>query len=483
MEALSTQKEPFVATSREWVVGLAYLLSLTLIGLQFWPAIIVALLILFNHFKKNQEAFIVELFILCTYSGFIDQESLAIKLSDVLMGVSVLILFLRRFDKTVRMINIIILVYFVGVFFLASLSDEPMSVQIRTMRYYFCIITYIIPFVILRNVPSSFLNIGKYLILYSIIICTFYIIDGFVLKGHAFLPHTPGAENSVWYNPDINLSLTRFPRIYPPGLYILIPAAYYMARYYKLPPILWLMIILAFAASRTMTFISGFIAVYVFAIPNRQLVMKYTKTIVIGAVLLYIVDANTGSFLRISSTVDQFLELKEAIETDDIEKISEFGSGRLAQILPKFDKLIGDGKLMTGFGFIHPQESNRVDLLIDNEYYKDISKSVTIEMPTAVEVTQAQTILNIGIIGLFFQIAIYVFLAVVISKRLKEWKFFVGVLIGVNVTGLGSMIGLITLHSLWLALALGLTLIPGCKEPTSEISSIEEKAKVIGSGQ
>lgn len=466
MEATLSGKVFFRATSKEWFLSFVYLFSLSLVGLNFWPAILITLLILFNRFVKNKSEFIVQLFILCTYSGFLSDDQLPVKLSDILMGVSVLVLFTHRFDEHIRVINKIILIYAIGVVGISLLSNEPMSIQIRMMRYYFCIIVYLLPLVLLAKQSDSFLEVGRYLTVYSLLICVFYIIDGFILSGFIFLPNTPydNGYPSTWYNPIWEPFSDWFPRKYPEGLFILIPTAYYLSRYFKLSFLGWLIILGALVASRTLTFTAGAVVVYIFSLPNRRLIMNITKGVVIGSVLLYVVDANTGKYLRVASTVDQFFELRDAIETNDLKKLSEFASGRMAQLLPKIDKLVGDGKLMTGFGFIHPQKSTNVELFLKNDYYSDISASTSIETPAAVEVTQVQTILNIGVIGLIFQIAVYVFMAIFVSRHFKEWKLFAAVLIGVNVAGLGGFIGLNSPFNMWLALSLGLTLVGGRRE-------------------
>ena len=54
------------------------------------------------------------------------------------------------------------------------------------------------------------------------------------------------------------------------------------------------------------------------------------------------------SRLRIKSSVDQFMDLFNAVDDEDI---AEFGSGRMAQALPKLDVVERENRQLIGLGF------------------------------------------------------------------------------------------------------------------------------------
>lgn len=473
-------KQIFQADLTEWSLSAIFLLSLSLIGLGLWPFWLVTILIMVNRYVKKREEFIVQLFILATYSGFLNVTQFPVKFTDILIVISVFLFFDNWKNKIVRILAIGCAVYVLGIISIALLSREPMSVQIRMMRYYFVIITFIIPFALLKNRNGSLEKTGRFLIIYSLVICLFYTIDCFVLDGYVLIPNLPinGVIGlSKWYDPYWAPLSFLFPRQMPQGLYILLVSSFFAGKYFRFRTLYWIVIILALIACRTMTVTFGILVVYIFSLGNHKQVYRYLRISLLAVIVIYFIDASTGKYLRVASTVEQFTELKKSIDSNDIEKIAEFGSGRLAQIYPKMELLINRGNLCTGFGFIHPQESSAIELLAYNTLYTDQSKESSLETPAEVEVTQVQTILNIGLLGLFFQTVFYIFLILYIRKVCSEWKLFTLVVIGASIAGLGGFVGLTTLYSAWVGLALGLTVLTFNK--TSENStSIDEITKI-----
>lgn len=106
--------------------------------------------------------------------------------------------------------------------------------------------------------------------------------------------------------------------------------------------------------------------------------------------------------LRIVQLVEQFEVLKNP---DDPELLIKFGTGRMAQILPKIDHMLATGKQYTGFGFLHEDLTTNNEFVIINELYSDVTQSE--ETVARVEVTQIQTILDAGLIGLLIQTIYY----------------------------------------------------------------------------
>lgn len=123
------------------------------------------------------------------------------------------------------------------------------------------------------------------------------------------------------------------------------------------------------------------------------------------------------SALRISSTIEQFVALKEA--ADDVD-VAEFMSGRIGQILPKVEVMVREHRMAIGLGFLHRDKTKISRYIIENEYYSDIEKAE--EVVTGVEVGLVQVFINIGWIGLAAHLLF--FLGLYLFVRKKEYASY-----------------------------------------------------------
>ena len=92
-----------------------------------------------------------------------------------------------------------------------------------------------------------------------------------------------------------------------------------------------------------------------------------TKYAIIGiatGTVLYFIDGSmayvnddyrTIAPIRLYSSVNQISEVAEAIDDEDI---AEFGSGRIAQVIPKLELLYNLGYQWRGFGFLDKYETD-----------------------------------------------------------------------------------------------------------------------------
>ena len=470
----NTTRDYFYASPSQWAWSVAFLVSLSMIGLHFLPGYPVALFILADRFLRCREEFTVQLFILATVSGMYNETAFPFKWCDVMLLGGAVAAALFRYAPNVKHLITATALFIIAVMLIATLSDEPMIVQIRLMRYYFLIIAFTIPLILFLHRRPDVDLLMRYILIYSLSMSAFYFIDGFILCGDVLVPCTPTAggtpHNSVWNDLFWAPLTTYFPRKWPAGLFIWVIGAWIVAARYRLRPMLWIIIIAGAIACRTMTFLAGVVAVYLIGISPRVNLRRYIIPAAIGLFALYHLDASTGSFMRVASTVDQFIEVKDALETDDIAAIADFGSGRMAQAIPKLLLLVEQQCVLTGFGFIHPSESAiNTGLLYKNDLYHDQSADNSLEMPTVVEVTQLQTVLQIGVIGLLVQ-SVFFFLTWYFVRNYRLSGLYLAVIIGVSVTGLGGFIGFIFPASLWVALALAITLLGGKNTLTNLIT-------------
>ena len=178
---------------------------------------------------------------------------------------------------------------------------------------------------------------------------------------------------------------------------------------------------------------------------NFKKLLKYLCLFAVLFAAGYYIDGKLDGQLRIQQFVDQFTSLQNA---NDVEKLAEFGSGRMAQIIPKLELLFSENRQYIGLGFLHDQKTTIGKYIITNEFYSDISQSE--ELATGVEVTQVQTILDIGIIGLLLQT--FYFLAVYfwVLRPMPYSISYLMTFVALSLFGVGGFAGIISHYGLLL---------------------------------
>ena len=447
------ERQPLHITRSSWLWAFAFLISMSLMGLNFPFGYLFVLIILINRYLNNRYDFLIQITLLCGRYSLIGEEDLPIKLEDVALLVSILGIFIYRKSVLLKKITLAMILYFIALILIACTSEETLMVQIRRMRNYMMIIYLFIPLLAFADKQFEIHEFFKKIFAYTLIICAFYALDGFVLNGYILIPNSFIAEGnlpSTFYS----IQWREFPRKYPPGLYIMALCLIPLIKYYKLSWKQWILVLLALAATRTMSVIVGLLFAYGCFQGHFKKMLKYIVVAVISVILLYHVDVALGGFLRIQSTFDQFVSLDIA---QDEEDLSEFGSGRIAQIIPKYEVLYDLDREWLGFGFLHPELTKNPKFMIYNEFYVD--KTNSWEVVTGIEIAPLQTIADIGYIGLIIQIMFYVSLYYFV-RHLKYSIYFLSVLVLNFLFGLGGFAGFNQNDGLLLcALALGAVLL------------------------
>ena len=173
--------------------------------------------------------------------------------------------------------------------------------------------------------------------------------------------------------------------------------------------------------------------------------MKYLCLFAVLFVAGYYIDGKVGGALRIQQFVGQFSALQNP---NDVEKLAEFGTGRMAQIIPKFALLFSENRQYIGLGFLHDKKTTIDKYVIINELYSDISRSE--EVSTAVEETHAQTILDIGIIGLLLQTFYFLAIYFWVLRPMPYSISYLMTFVALSLFGVGGFAGVITHYGLLL---------------------------------
>ncbi len=430
-----TEKAPFfTAPAKQWWWVTGYLFCLSLAGLKFYPALLVAGIMLFMQWKKNRYFFLVELIILCTGSGFLTY-SYPIKACDFAFPVAIIGLLIYRRNKMVWKVTLAMLAYFAVLFALAFTSVEPMRNQISMIRYYLLIISFYIPLVTFADREFEFRELIRVVILHALVICIFFVIDTFLLTGFVLTPGSSSWGESTFTHPIIfNRGLTRH---YPPGLYwlllMIIPLNY---KWMRLQWYWWVIFVLCLISCRTNSLLFALVGCIVLFRPSVKQIYKYIGIAILGLGALYFVDRATGDHLRLAKNIDSFAMLDNPTSK---EEVGDFGSGRVAQIIPKVELLYDLDRQWIGFGFLNREKTTNPIFQIENQYYSDISNSE--ETATGVEVTEIQTILDVGYIGLFVQMLFYIGVYFYIRK-FRYSNFYLCLLVGFELLGVGGFAGL-----------------------------------------
>jgi len=295
---------------------------------------------------------------------------------------------------------------------------------------------------------------------YVVIVSAYYVIDGFVLNGWVMLPFGMQGDRSL-HSTYLHLVCTPlsmvFPRIFAQGLYLMGLVVFPLAYYYKIPLWQWVFVLLAFIASRTMTVVAALVVAYVIFRGHGRKLLLYLLISVVSLPAIYFIDKGTGGFIRVQSTIDQFIALSNGNlgEAD----LADFASGRGAQVLPKMEALYDQDREWLGFGFLHPELTKKAKFMIDNDLYLDVTEGE--EVATAVEVGPVQTILDMGYIGLIVQLAFFSGLYLIV-RPLRYSGYYLCVLICVFISGLSGYSGLNGTDGLiLLGFALGCVLLAG----------------------
>ncbi len=106
--------------------------------------------------------------------------------------------------------------------------------------------------------------------------------------------------------------------------------------------------------------------------PQIKQIIKYILALIIVIVALYHIDVQTGGYMRVAENIDQFSMLQLA---EDDEDLAKFGTGRMAQILPKWELLERMDRVNIGFGFLHRDKTTNPHYIINNPFYIDVSQS------------------------------------------------------------------------------------------------------------
>lgn len=472
--ARTAERPYFDVPKSEWLMPVGVLLTLSFVGLRFYPAILLLIIFMIRLFRDNRYDFVIMLTIIGAGYGFIETKLGPLNTYDVVMVVAFLLLLVYKKTRVVKATVLLLALYIAALVFLATFSMESMSLQFNMMRGYFSFVYFIIPLACFSGRKFDIEYFFRRLMIYAFVICTFYMVDSFIMVGDFFVPQSSNAsevDNSI-YSPYIRPFSFQLFRKQCHGLLVPALAIYPIATRYRLHWWQWMLIAGALVSTFTFTLIICCILTYVFFQGKLLKVLKYCFFALLAFPALYLVDAalprvqkieGSESTLRIKSSVDQIYNLTQAVDDEDLAK---FASGRVAQILPKVELVAQEHRQLTGLGFLHPQKTKMTRYVITNEYYTDVTAAE--EVATAVESVPFQVYITIGWIGLLVHVLFLAGILALVYK--KKDAAFVGCTMFICVfLGLSGFAPLINCYGLYmLALAYSAVLLADKSEHSGE---------------
>ncbi|MCM1068110.1 MAG: hypothetical protein NC418_11115 [Muribaculaceae bacterium] len=446
----STAKPVFELSRKEWSIPLLYMLTLSLLGLSFYPALLFVLIFWVHAWKHDRYNLAIMLFLVFGNYSLLPEEIMGVKYADfgILSGVASMLL-LRK-DTTLKKVLAVYAFQIIAIVYISTFSPESFKVQLRLMRSFLSFVTVFIPLAVFANHTFDIQVFFRRMMTYALIMCAFYAIDAFILKGFVLIPNSYNyGIKSTFMHPVMNIFGFSPARKYPPGMYIFGLAIIPIIRYYRLKWWHVVIIVGGILATQTFSYMAGVLVCLVLFQSSRKRVLQYSVTA--GIILLIAVGADYvlpynkqkhESALRVRSTIDQFIDLADA--TDD-EDLAEFMSGRVGQALPVIELISNRHTAMTGLGFIHPEKTTSVSMIIFNEYESDIEKADRVA--TEVEIVPVQIFIYVGWLGILVEI-IFFGLLYWIVRKMKYRAYYVCSLVFTFVLGIGGFAGVDTYRGL-----------------------------------
>lgn len=473
-------KEYLDFSLREYAWPLAFLLSATMIGLNFPLGYIFILVVFLNRWKNDRYDFIIQFTLFSGgYSLLLPFNDLFFPYDKIVFFASIILMLIYKKTGIEKKVVYWMGGYTVFILFFAFLSEESIPVQYNSIVNWLSIFFFIIPLVSFSKQKFELKTFLRKLFPYFFILCGYYIVDGLILSGNFFLPRDASAlfygHWTTFVHFNIHPLSLRLFRVWPQGLYISILCIYALGRYFKLRWWQIIIFVLALFVCRTFTFYIALIVTWVVAMPGTKKKLIYFGVGVAAITCLYFIDSEPvegkegglQSTFRIKSSVQQFEILFKA---EDEEDLSKFGSNRMIVVIPALEVLYELNKQWIGVGFLSDRAITKSKFIISNESLEDADMRE--QVMTRIEIVPIQVFLTVGWIGLFLHCALFWFLWRIVHK-LRGSSFFGTTLVGFIVLGLGGFSGLVYFQGLYLC---GLSLAAVLLENRDQSNSDSKKS-------
>jgi len=467
-------KELLQLDKKDWVWPLSFMLSMSMVGLQFPLGYLLAPLIMLARFKSDRYDFLMMFTIFMGGYGLANLTSWGIH-SQWLILIAGLFgyLALRKYRLLNRSMSIWVL-YAAALIMISTYSIVSLRIQMPKIVRYLTIIYFIIPLLVFAGRDFDIKMFWRRMMPYILLTGIFYIIDCFIFSGNVLEPttHLWGNRTSTFdhliWRP---LSLSAH-RKYPVGVYLFTLGIIPVIKTFRLNKWQWGVIIGGLISTFTFTVMSGFIFVFILFHGKAKQLIKWSFLAIVLFPMLYFVDSflpartsgegfsEVHSFLRIKSSLDQIISI---FNIQDEEDLARLGTNRMAQAIPKLELLYNENKEATGFGFLDSPDNTPTKYIIYNDLYFEEYSEENWEVANSIEIAALEIFTSIGWVGLAVHIIFFVMLWMTVRKK-RNANYFLSVVIAFAWFGIGGFEGLIRAQSLYLiGLTYGIVLL--CNRP------------------
>ncbi|MDE5631333.1 MAG: hypothetical protein K2I54_00745, partial [Muribaculaceae bacterium] len=149
------------------------MLSLSLTGLSFYPAVILSLAMMLKAYRERPYDFLIMCLLFLGNYGLTHENTLPIKTYDICVVVCLILFFVYIKPPIVKRTLLVITAYGIALLCIAWFSLETMAVQLYTWRNYLAFIFFIIPIVVFSRRPFEITEFWNRLVPYVLLACIF----------------------------------------------------------------------------------------------------------------------------------------------------------------------------------------------------------------------------------------------------------------------------------------------------------------------
>lgn len=426
------------------------MLSATMIGLHFPLGYILIIVVLINRWKKDRYDFIIQATLFAGgYSLFSAPIDLFIPLDKIIFVLCIILMLVYKHTNIERRIAYLMFAYAISMLIFCFVSEVSIKHQYTYLISWLFPLFYIIPYLSFENKEFEMKTFLRKVFPYFFILCVYFILDGYIICGHLFIPRDLTGmyfQNiPTFYNLNIHPFSFSSVRIMPHAIIIIVICIYGVVRYYKLSILQICIVFLALMACRTFTFYAGILFTWVFATPDVKNRLKIFIIGVISVTFLFFIDTEPEltsyeqgyqSLFRVKSTIKQFEDLAKA---EDEEDYSKFASNRLFVAIPAITNMYQMNKEWYGVGLIQGTDINK-KFVIENTVLEDTSDHREVAM-NDIEIELLRVFISVGILGTFIHL-LFFFLIWWTVRKIPDSGLLLCTIIGFTVMGFGGYAGL-----------------------------------------
>lgn len=186
----SDDRRPLTLTWNEWKWPLLFMLCMSALGLKFPLAYLFMPVILINRYRNDRYDFIIMFTIFCGEYALTANDTFGLTAYYAAFLLSVAGIIVYKKQLIAKRIVKAWFVYVACILTFAMLSEERLVVQLGPILKYLAIIYFLVPMMAFSGHEFDIRVFFRRFMPYCLLICIWYILDGFVVNGWVFVPNS-----------------------------------------------------------------------------------------------------------------------------------------------------------------------------------------------------------------------------------------------------------------------------------------------------